>query len=693
MRLRDRSRVSLQRPDSNLSLSSPGLLLGLGVGAVLAILLGFVVIYQIAYANRVYPGVKALGSDLGGYSRDEAGAILQGSLDEISKRQVTVRYAELSWVLTAHELGLKTDLAPILDSVFAVGREGNLLGRFSTQFGLWRQGRSFEQPSAAFDQATQTALLQRLAHEIDRPMAEARLTVQPDFSIDVQAPRSGRKLDVEVSRERLQRALSLASTSEIELRVAETLPKSSPENLALARDQAARILSGPITISHANRSWVLDQAQLASILRFNYEPGAREAAYLDRPALEAWSKSLADVVGQEPEDARLAWAGGKLEVLRPSKDGIELNPAGMVDSILAASVSGQREIPLVARITRPAVPMDERRNLGIKQLLESSRTSIAGASPAKRDNVTLAANRLNGVVVPPGATFSFNKELGSTSLDAGFKLGWGITTTGSGVKTVPSVAGGICQVATTLFHSVFWAGYPIEERNWHLYWIPSYTSKGVVGLDATVDEEAGLDFQFINPLDTHVLIQSWVDGSTVNFALYGTPPPWKVKIDSSDLTEVVSAERGKVYTEEETTMPEGQRLQVEAANDGFVITNTRRVIQDGKEDRVLRLVSRYQPSRNVILVGTGGKPASGRTLVQENPTRNSRTEEPTHETTAKPSPTVAPTRPAAPTGPIPTPGRPPVQPTAAPQTRAEPTTTTPRQSAAPTPRPDNKPNR
>ena len=690
MRLRDRSRVSSQRPDSNLSLSSPGLLLGLGAGMVLALLVGFVVIYQIAYANRVYPGVKALGYDLGGYSRDEAGAILQRSLDEISKRQVTVRYAEMSWVLTAQELGLKTDLAPILDSVFAVGREGNLLGRFSTQFGLWRQGRSFEQPSAAFDQAVQTALLQRLSREVDRPIAEARLTIKPDFSLDVQAPQSGRKLDVEASRERLQQALSLHSTSEIELKVVESLPKSSPENLALARDQAARILAGPITITHANRSWVLDQAQLASIMRFNYEPGAREAAYLDRPALEAWSKSLADVVGQEPEDARLAWAGGKLEVLRPSKDGIELDTAGMVDAILAASVSDQREIPLVAKVTRPAVPMDERHNLGIEELIENSRTSIAGASPAKRDNVTLAANRLNGVVVPPGATFSFNKELGSTSLDAGFKLGWGITTTGSGVKTVPSVAGGICQVSTTLFHSVFWAGYPIEERNWHLYWIPSYTSKGVVGLDSTVDEEAGLDFQFINPLDTHLLIQSWVDGSSVNFALYGTRPPWTVKVETSELTDVVSAERDKTYTEEEQSMPEGQRLQVESANDGFVVTNTRRVIQAGNEDRVLRLVSRYQSSRNVVLVGTGGKPPSGRTLVQENPTRNSREEEPAQETTAKPSPTAAPTRTRASATAVPTPNRPAVQPTAAPQTRPQPTSGASRQSATPTPKPDKK---
>ena len=40
--------------------------------------------------------------------------------------------------------------------------------------------------------------------------------------------------------------------------------------------------------------------------------------------------------------------------------------------------------------------------------------------------------------------------------------------------TIPSEGGGICQVATTLFQSVFWSGYQITERNWHSYWIPRY---------------------------------------------------------------------------------------------------------------------------------------------------------------------------------------------------------------------------
>jgi hypothetical protein len=64
-------------------------------------------------------------------------------------------------------------------------------------------------------------------------------------------------------------------------------------------------------------------------------------------------------------------------------------------------------------------------------------------------------------------------------------------------------------------------------------------------------------------------------------------------------------------------MPLGARLQVERATDGFAVSNVRHVILDG-DDRVLRLTSKYRPSRNVILVGTGGRPPSGRPVVESN---------------------------------------------------------------------------
>jgi len=212
---------------------------------------------------------------------------------------------------------------------------------------------------------------------------------------------------------------------------------------------------------------------------------------------------------------------------------------------------------------------------------------------------------------------------------------------------------------------VFWSGYQIEERNWHLYWIQSYTSKGVVGLDATVDEDAGLDLKFVNPTKNHLLIQSWVDSSSnINFALYGTRPDWVVKVDPPAKTDVVPADSDSIFIEEEPTMPEGNRLQVERATDGFVVTHLRHVIQDGN-DRTLRLTSRYRPSRNVVLVGTGGKPPSRGTVVESNkPAAADEKPVPTPATSVTAVATAVP-QPTASTAPV---SVPPAAPAAAPTT-------------------------
>ena len=60
---------------------------------------------------------------------------------------------------------------------------------------------------------------------------------------------------------------------------------------------------------------------------------------------------------------------------------------------------------------------------------------------------------------------------------------------GGNATTIPSEAGGICQVVTTLFHPLFWIGVPFTERHHHSYWIEKYglAPMGMKGLDATID--------------------------------------------------------------------------------------------------------------------------------------------------------------------------------------------------------------
>jgi vancomycin resistance protein YoaR len=331
--------------------------------------------------------------------------------------------------------------------------------------------------------------------------------------------------------------------------------------------------------------------------------------HLNAAALQSLSKRLGEDWNQPMVNARFNWNGGDLTPIRDSQEGRTLDQAGAATAIGEALTAGQPSVTVPGSIVPPQVSSENPKSLGITTNLDRGGTSFAGSIPEKAANIRLAAQRLNGVVVPPGGTFSFNQEVGPTTLDAGFQWGFGIEASAEGARTVPSVAGGICQVATTLFQRAFWSGFPLVERHWHLYWIPAYTSRGMVGLDATVDADSGLDLRWSNPTDGYILVQSATDDSNVYFGLYGADRSWKVKVDNPSISHRVAADPAPV-AEAEPTLPWGRILPVETARDGFDVAISRTVTREDGQPRALTVQSSYEPSRTVTLVGTKNKPAN-----------------------------------------------------------------------------------
>jgi vancomycin resistance protein YoaR len=316
-------------------------------------------------------------------------------------------------------------------------------------------------------------------------------------------------------------------------------------------------------------------------------------------------------INRPSNDARYRLAGGVPTKIADAKEGYKVKVSSSLQNALKAldSYTGgsKLQVDLDVAVTTPTVPNVDLAGAGnTPDLLGSGQTSYAGSSAERAWNVGLGTRNVDGALIPPGGTFSTVEAIGDLTLAAGFKMGYAIVGSGANITTVPAEAGGICQVATTLFHSVFWSGLPVVERNWHSYWIGLYglPPSGLQGLDATIAPPEK-DFRFKNTTGHWVLIKATADGKTVLFQLYGTKPNWKVSVSGPVITNHVATNPAPI-TEHSSALPAGKKVLVEHAQDGFDASITRTVTDaSGQVIDNWTAKSHYEPAHNRYLIGTG----------------------------------------------------------------------------------------
>jgi vancomycin resistance protein YoaR len=124
---------------------------------------------------------------------------------------------------------------------------------------------------------------------------------------------------------------------------------------------------------------------------------------------------------------------------------------------------------------------------------------------------------INGTIVMPGETFSFNETTGKRTVAAGFKEANVIV---GGNRLEPGIAGGVCQVSGTLFNAIVRADLEIVERHHHSFEL-SYLTRG---RDATVNYGTA-DLRFKNTSDSPVYLSMYTIGREVYAEVYGVALP------------------------------------------------------------------------------------------------------------------------------------------------------------------------
>jgi vancomycin resistance protein YoaR len=439
----------------------------------------------------------------------------------------------------------------------------------------------------ALDPKALQPFLDGVATAVEQPGVSAKIDVDAEGHFVVVPDKPGLVLDRAATLAAIDAALTDGRHEATAVRVQRAAPIVAAD-LEPVRAQAEKIASTPLTVNFAEYNRVFVRSDIQPLLVFKAQPGQAQKVTiaLDPAGVRHLSEVIARDLNQQVQDAQFRWADGAVRAVVPSKDGRDVQLAG-TDAALTQAILGATgaATPAVA-VTPPKVPSSDAAKMAIPHnRLGYGKTYYGQSIPTRKHNVELAVSRLDGTLIAPGATFSFNQAVGAQTVANGYQEAYGIAMTGTGqVTTVSSIAGGICQVATTLFQGVFAAGFPIQERNWHLYWIEGYGAppSGMQGLDATVDDQAGLDFKFVNSTPNWLAIEAVADGEYVRIAIYGQDPGWTVQIDAPVITNVKPHDPKPVY-EKTHDLPPGQQLMIEHGVDGFDAAIHRTVVdKDGK---------------------------------------------------------------------------------------------------------------
>jgi vancomycin resistance protein YoaR len=558
--------------------------------ALLAVLVG------LAFAGSrttLATGTTVAGLDVGGLSKSEAVRMLAARAESVEGKPVTFTAGGRLFALSASQLGVMADWR---EGVRVAAAEG---GGFGPLRGFRRLrarlfGVGISPPIRAYDAAVDYKLGQ-ITRAVDRSGVDAML-VRRGLTVRVVEGRSGRELDRAAAAVVIVSALaSFDRAARVPLPVVATEPEVSAAELAEAATQARTALSAPLRLVYGETRWRVPRWRIAPLLEL--PAGGRTSVSVAGRQAEQYLERLSGAVSRKPEDARFqVTATGKI-VIRPSAPGLLLDIPATAKAISHAAFStGRRTATLVVRVAEPERTTEIAKTMGITGVV-SSYTTTYGGTPGRLHNVQLVAELIDGALIKPGGTFSFNDTTGERTAEKGFQEAPVIING----ELQNGLGGGICQVSTTVFNAAFEGGLPITARTNHALYISHYP----LGRDATVNYP-DLDLRFSNDTDHWLLLRTFAGAGSLTVNLYGSPLDRRVE---STTTPLETTGPVPVKETDDPLLPKGKRI-VDEVGSPPRRTSVERLVYDANGkllyDNTWR--SSYVGEPSLVRVGTKKPP-------------------------------------------------------------------------------------
>lgn len=546
--------------------------------AVLLLLLfvvatGAAVARSLEYRDAAKPGVHVLGIDVSGQSRSE----IQQTLHAWAKHSVTIRAGRRAYHVPRGWL-VSVDERATADRVIAAGSPVALV-----------VAREVDVQPVVARASSASGVLAEISHAGVEPRNAD--VVLRGTKAEATPARNGTELD----RATLLRRLSTGGAT-VDAPFRTVRPAVLGPAARSAASTANLLLAAPVAVEyHGARLGALTRSQLAHALRIKQRTHRFTVGFEAEPLAQAVRPRLGKWI-RRARNARFVVAGNAVHVA-PSQPGRDIDPERVVVAVTKAAHGDH-----VARIElgeRDAeLSTDKAEALGIREKLVSYTTEMGDSSSNRIHNVHLMADYIDGTLIKPGETFSFNDVVGERTAERGFLEGQMII----GSLILPSIGGGVCQTATTLFNDAFELGLPILERTNHNLYISHYP----LGRDATVSW-GGPDFRFRNDLEHGILIKTSYTDQTLTFTMYGTPEHRRVVARTTPQTNW--KEPAMNYAVDPNAPRGSVKVVPGTGQKGFDVAVERKVYTaDGSLLRSDTFRSRYIPDSPTTVYGPGKTP-------------------------------------------------------------------------------------
>lgn len=557
-------------------------------GLVIAgwVLGGLVVLFGVAtgvaYAvagDSVPRGTTVHGVDISGMGRAEAAAKLETELSAQAAAPFALTADDVTVELDPTVAGLGLDYTATVEA--AGGRSWNPIALWRVFFGGGpvepvitvdedALGAALAEVAPDFAVAPSSAEVSYEGVEVVLTEAKQGLELQPDETIDA-ITQQWPGLPDEIG------AAVTVTTPEVSTETAEQVIASYADP-AVSANIVATTDEGDILVT---------PKMIASSTTFTAD-GAELVATTDaKKLLKAMQPAIKKLDLTEPKDASFKWADGKPTIVK-SKAGMTIDQATVEEQIipLVPKTEG-RSVELELVKAQPEFTTADAKALGIKEVTGEFTTYFPDTA-YRNNNLPKAAAALNGTVIMPGETFSFNEVVGERTVARGYMAGGAICP---GNVICQQLGGGVSQVATTTYNAFFFSGLKHVTHQPHTLYFSRYPA----GRESTIDW-GHIDVSFYNDTDYGVYIQGiGIPGSG------GSNGQVTIKIWSTKVYDVKSTDLSKSnYVYPKTVTSKADDCEAVTGNTGFDVNYKRLWYKDGELVKSEPYFWRYAKVDNVV---------------------------------------------------------------------------------------------